>query len=105
MTSFATILGSLIAAVLGCFILVRAAQRRQRRPQGQADLRHVSPVNFDVPLPEAGRSNRQMVLSCPVCDFEASLEDSAMVGQTVVCPICDQTFEVLEPEATTAATK
>ena len=100
MSNVATILGMLIAIAFCGIVLVRAARRRQRPPQGQPDEPQTSSVSFDVQLTGAGH---QLVLSCPFCDFEASLEDPAMVGQTVVCPICDQSFEVLEPDLVTAS--
>ncbi len=103
MSSVATILGILIAVAICGMVLARAARRRQRGPQGSPDEPHASPVSFDVQLPGAGRSDHHLVLSCPFCDFEASLEDPAMVGQTVICPICDQSFEVLEPDHATAS--
>ncbi len=99
MSSIATILGMLIVVAICGMVLAGAARRRQRRPQGQPDEPQTSSVSFDVQLTGAGH---HLVLSCPFCDFEASLEDPAMVGQTVVCPICDQSFEVLEPDVVTA---
>ncbi len=105
MSSVATILGMLIAVAFCGVVLARAARRRQRRPQGQPDEPQASPVSFDVQLTQAGHADNDLVLSCPFCDFEASLEDPAMVGQTVVCPICDQSFEVLEPDHATVAAR
>ncbi len=102
MSSVATILGILIVMAICGMGLARAARRRQRRPQGQSDEPQASAVNFDVQLVEA---DRDLVLSCPFCEFEASLEDPAMVSQTVVCPICDQSFEVLEPDHAPASAK
>ena len=96
-------LGMLIAVAICGVVLARAARRRQRGPQGQADKPQASPVSFDVQLPGTGHTNRQLILSCPFCDFEASLEDPAMVGHTVACPICDQSFDVLEPDHATAS--
>ena len=103
MSSVATILGILIAMVIGGMALARTARRRQRRPQGQPDEPQALSVNFDVQLTGVGHADHPLVLSCPFCEFEAPLEDPAMVGQTVVCPICDQNFEVLEPDHATAS--
>ena len=103
MSSVATILGMLIVVAICGMVLARAARRRQRGPQGPPDEPHESPVSFDVPLPGASHAGHRLVLSCPFCDFEASLEDPATAGQTVVCPICDQSFEVLEPDHATAS--
>ena len=103
MSSVATILGILIVVAFCGMVLARAARRRQRRLQGQADEPQASSASFDVPLTGAGQAGHRLVLSCPVCDFETPLEDPAMVGQTVACPICDQSFEVLEPEHATAS--
>ncbi len=103
MSSVATILGALIVVVVCGIVLTRAARRRQRRPQSQPDEPQASPVSFDVPLTGTGHADHRLVLSCPFCDFEAPLEDPATVGQTVVCPICDQSFEVLEPDHATAS--
>ncbi|MCZ6654294.1 MAG: hypothetical protein O7D91_14860 [Planctomycetota bacterium] len=104
MSSIATILGILIVVAICGMVLAQAARRRQRRPQGQPDEPQASPVSFDVQLTETGHADPQLVLSCPFCDFEAPLEDPAMVGQSVVCPICDQSFEVLKPDPATAST-
>ncbi|MCH8963585.1 MAG: hypothetical protein IIB58_01385 [Planctomycetes bacterium] len=101
MSNVATILGILIVVAL-CGIVLAWAVRRRRWPQGQADEPQAS-ASFDVPLPGAGQAGHRLVLSCPVCDFEAPLEDPATVGQTVACPICDQSFEVLEPEHAAAS--
>ena len=98
MSRVSTILAMLIVAAICGVVLARAARRRQRGLQGQPDKPQAASVSFDVPLPEAGHANRHLILSCPFCDFEASLEDPATVGQTVVCPICDQSFELLEPD-------
>ena len=103
MSSVAAILGILIVMAICGMVLARAARRQQRRPHGQSDEPQASPVSFDVQLTGAGHADHHLVLSCPFCDFEASLEDPAVVGQTVVCPICDQSFEVLEPDSATAS--
>ena len=103
MSSVATILGALIVVAICGLVLARAARRRQRGPQGQPDEPQASSVSFDVPLTGAGHADHHLVLSCPFCDFEAPLEDPVTVGQTVVCPICDQSFEVLEPDHATAS--
>lgn len=104
MSSVTTILGMLIVVAVCGVVLARAARRRQRGPHGQPDGPQVSSVRFDVQLPSADHIDDHLVLSCPLCDFEAPLEDPAMVGQTVICPICDQSFEVLEPDHATAST-
>ncbi len=98
MSSVATILGILIVVALCGMVLARAARWQQRKLQRQADEPQASSVSFDVQLTGAGCADHHLVLSCPFCDFEASFEDPATVGQTVVCPICDQSFEVLEPD-------
>ncbi len=103
MSRVSTILAMLIVVAIWGVVLARAARRRQRGPQGQPDKPQAASVSFDVPLPEAGHANHHLILSCPFCDFEASLEDPATVGQTVVCPICDQSFEVPEPAHATAS--
>ena len=103
MSSVATIMGMLIAVAICSVVLARAARRCRHSPQGQADKPQASPVSFDVQLPGTGHTNRHLVLSCPLCEFEAPLEDPAMVGQTVLCPICDSSFEVLEPDRATAS--
>ncbi len=96
MSSVATILGLVTAVAICGVVLARLARQRRGGPQA-------SSVSFDVQLTGAGRTDHHLVLSCPFCDFEASLEDPATVGQTVVCPICDQSFEVLEPDHATAS--
>ena len=101
MPSVATILGILIVVAICGMVLARASRRRQ---QGPPDEPQASSVSFDVQLTTAGHADHHLVLSCPFCDFEAPLEDPAMVGQTVACPICDQSFEVLEPDHATAST-
>ena len=103
MSNVATILGMLIAGAICGMLLARAVRRRRRGPHGRPDETQASPVSFDVPVPAAGHADHHLVLSCPFCDFEAPLEDPATVGQTVVCPICDQSFEVLEPDHATAS--
>ena len=103
MSSVATILGMLIVVAICGMVLAGAARRRQHGPQGPPEESQASSVSFDVPLIGAGRSDHHLVLSCPFCDFEASLEDPATVGQTMVCPICDQSFELLEPDHATAS--
>ncbi len=103
MSSLATVLGMLIAGALCGVVLARAVRARRRGPQGSPDVRQTPSVSFDVQLTCAGSVNQHLVLSCPLCNFEASLEDPAVVGQTVVCPICDQSFEVLEPDQATAS--
>ncbi len=103
MSSVVAIMGMLIAVAICGVVLARAARRRQHGPQGQADQPQASSVSFDVQLSGAGHADHHLVLSCPFCEFEASLEDPATVGQTVVCPICDQSFEVLEPDHATAS--
>ncbi len=105
MSSVATILGMLIAIAFCGMVLAQAARRRQRGPQSQADAAHASSVSFDVQLSGAGQADNHLVLSCPFCEFEASLEDPTTVGQTVVCPICDQSFDVLEPGRATVAAR
>ncbi len=103
MSSVATILGILIVVAICGMVLAQAARRRQRGPQGPPDEPQASPVSLGVQLTGAGRADHHLVLSCPFCDFEASLEDRATVGQTMVCPICDQSFELLEPDHATAS--
>ncbi len=103
MSRIATILGMLIVGAVCGVLLARAVRRRQRTPQGQPDGPQASSVRFDVQLIGAGSADHDLVLSCPFCDFEAPLEDPATVGQTVVCPICDQSFEVLKPDHATAS--
>ncbi len=105
MSSVATILGMLIVVAICGMVLARAARRRQRGPQDPPDEPQALPVSLDVQLTGARSADRHLVLSCPFCDFEASLEDPATVGQTVVCPICDQSFEVLEPDHATASAR
>jgi len=102
MSRVATILGILIAAAICGIVLARTARRRQPGPQAQCDEPQAA-GSFDGLLSEAGLATHHLVLSCPFCDFEASLEDAATVGQTVACPICDQSFEVLEPARATAS--
>ncbi len=96
-------MGTLIAVAICGVVLARAARRRQHGPQGHPDESQASSVSFDVRLPRADSADHHLVLSCPFCEFEAPLEDPAMVGQTAVCPICDSSFEVLEPDRATAS--
>ena len=103
MSNVATFMGILIVVAICGMVLARAARRRQQGPQGPPDEPQASSVSFDVQLTTPGHADHRLGLSCPFCDFEAPLEDPAMVGQTVACPICDQSFEVLEPDRATAS--
>ncbi len=46
---------------------------------------------------DRGAGGHEMYLSCPHCDYGGPLDDPNLVGQTVDCPLCQQSILVLEP--------
>lgn len=90
--------GTLLIAflLLGACALGLALQRRRNEPPEPCPTGSADPARLDVDMPEPSRP--ELILSCPHCQFEGPLDDAQLVGQTVDCPLCEQSFVVLEPD-------
>ena len=53
--------------------------------------------NLDLPAPD-GAADHELILSCPHCGFSGPMDDPSAVGETVDCPLCEESFLVLEPD-------
>ena len=90
--------GAVLIALLllgGC-ALILALQRSRNGPPEPSPASGAEPAKLDVDMPEPSR--QELFLSCPHCQFEGPLDDAQLVGQTVDCPLCEQSFVVLEPD-------
>ncbi len=82
--------------LLGACALILALRRNGHEPSMPPAAGGAEPAKFDLDRPEPSR--QELYLLCPHCQFEGPLDDARLVGQTVDCPVCEQSFVVLEPD-------
>lgn len=82
--------------LLGACALILALRRNRHEASVPPAASGAEPAKSDLDRPEPSR--QELYLLCPHCQFEAPLDDAQLVGQTVDCPVCEQSFVVLKPD-------
>lgn len=81
----------------GALLAWFALSREQKGQRAAATPKPDRPVLYNVQIAEDPSSD-SLSLSCPRCGFTGPMDDVTIIGETVDCPLCEQPFDVLEPE-------